>query len=166
MLISRNLHKKSCEVSIKARSTPASLSFKGQVTKHTTVKWSIIPFVFTLRSSCVNASWSTTDLNKSGLKHREGNDRLICVYSFWCNMLSGGYNKIWHLLPWTSDLTIDLQCTSKIPTKSHYNGRKLQKSVNENTNTYFVDSDQKSDKGDLCFFGDFDAFSRTNTRNC
>ena len=41
MLISGNLHKKSCEVSIKARSTPASLSFKGQVTKHTTVKWSI-----------------------------------------------------------------------------------------------------------------------------
>ena len=30
------------EVSIKTRSTPASLSFKGQATKHTTVKWSII----------------------------------------------------------------------------------------------------------------------------
>ena len=29
------------EVSIKTRSTPASLSFKGQATKHTTVKWSI-----------------------------------------------------------------------------------------------------------------------------
>ena len=42
MLISRNLHKKSCEVSIKARSTPASLSFKGQVTRHPTVKWSIV----------------------------------------------------------------------------------------------------------------------------
>ena len=41
MLISRNLHKKSTEVSIK-RSTPASLSFKGQVTKRTTVKWSIL----------------------------------------------------------------------------------------------------------------------------
>ena len=38
MLISRNLHKKSSEVSIKAKSTPASLSFKGQET----VKWSII----------------------------------------------------------------------------------------------------------------------------
>ena len=34
MLISRNLHKKSSEVSIKRRSTPASLSFKGQATKH------------------------------------------------------------------------------------------------------------------------------------
>ena len=34
MLISRNLHKKSCEVSIEARSNPASLAFKGQVTKH------------------------------------------------------------------------------------------------------------------------------------
>ena len=41
MLISRNLHKKSSEVSIKAKSTPESLSFKGQETKHTTVKWSI-----------------------------------------------------------------------------------------------------------------------------
>ena len=34
--------KQSSEVSIKARSTPASLSFTGQVTKHTTVKWSIV----------------------------------------------------------------------------------------------------------------------------
>ena len=41
MLISNNLHKKSREVSIKTRSTPASLSFIGQVTKHTTVKWTI-----------------------------------------------------------------------------------------------------------------------------
>ena len=41
MLISRNLHKKSSEVYIKTRSPPASLSFKGQATKHTTVKWSI-----------------------------------------------------------------------------------------------------------------------------
>ena len=32
---------KSTEVSIKTKSTPASLSFKGQATKHTTVKWSI-----------------------------------------------------------------------------------------------------------------------------
>ena len=41
MLISRNLRMKSSKVSIKTRSTPASLSFKGQATKHTTVKWSI-----------------------------------------------------------------------------------------------------------------------------
>ena len=41
MLICRNLHKKSSEVSIKTSSTPPSLSFKGQATKHTTVKWSI-----------------------------------------------------------------------------------------------------------------------------
>ena len=33
---------KSSEVSIKTRSTPASLSFKGQATKYTTVKWSIL----------------------------------------------------------------------------------------------------------------------------
>ena len=32
---------KSSEVSTKTRSTPALLSFKGQATKHTTVKWSI-----------------------------------------------------------------------------------------------------------------------------
>ena len=32
---------KSSEVSIKTRSPPASFSFKGQATKHTTVKWSI-----------------------------------------------------------------------------------------------------------------------------
>ena len=33
---------KNSKVSIKTRSTPASLSFKGQATKHTTVKWSIV----------------------------------------------------------------------------------------------------------------------------
>ena len=44
MLISKNLHKKSSEISIKTRSTPASLSFIGQVTKHTTVKWTIAIF--------------------------------------------------------------------------------------------------------------------------
>ena len=41
MLISNNLHKKSIEVSIKTRSPPASLLFKGHAAKHTTVKWSI-----------------------------------------------------------------------------------------------------------------------------
>ena len=44
MLIS--MHEKSSEVPIKTRSTPASLSFKGQVTKHITVKWSITCPVF------------------------------------------------------------------------------------------------------------------------
>ena len=38
MLISRNLHKKNSEVSIKTRSTPASLSFKGKATTQTSVK--------------------------------------------------------------------------------------------------------------------------------
>ena len=42
MLISRNLRNKSNEVSIKTRSTPASLSFNDQATKHTTIKWSIV----------------------------------------------------------------------------------------------------------------------------
>ena len=36
-----NLHKKSSEVSINTRSTTAPLSFKGQVTEHTTIKWTI-----------------------------------------------------------------------------------------------------------------------------
>ena len=36
--IIRNLHKECSKVSIKARSTPASLSFKDQATKHITVK--------------------------------------------------------------------------------------------------------------------------------
>ena len=35
------MHMKSSKVSIETRSTPASLSFKGQATKHTTVKRSI-----------------------------------------------------------------------------------------------------------------------------
>ena len=33
---------KRSKVSIKTKSTPASRSFKGQATKHTTVKWSIV----------------------------------------------------------------------------------------------------------------------------
>ena len=45
MLISRSLHNKRSEVSIITRSPPASLSFKGQVTRHRTVKRSIKSFV-------------------------------------------------------------------------------------------------------------------------
>ena len=41
MLISRNLHKKSGEVPIKTRSPPPLLSYKGQATKGTPVKWPI-----------------------------------------------------------------------------------------------------------------------------
>ena len=37
-------HMKSRKVCIKTKSTPASLSLKGQGTKHTTVKWSIINY--------------------------------------------------------------------------------------------------------------------------
>ena len=40
MVIISNLHNKSSEVSIKTRSTPASLSLKRQATKRTSVKWS------------------------------------------------------------------------------------------------------------------------------
>ena len=41
MLASLCLHMKSGRVCIKTRSTPATLPLKGQVTKHTTVKWAI-----------------------------------------------------------------------------------------------------------------------------
>ena len=41
MLTSLHLHMKSSEVCIKTRSPPASLPTQGQVTKDTTVKWSI-----------------------------------------------------------------------------------------------------------------------------
>ena len=40
MLTSLHLHMKSRRVCIKTRSPPASLPLKGQVTRHTTVKWS------------------------------------------------------------------------------------------------------------------------------
>ena len=41
MLTSSCLHMKSRRVCIKTRSTLASLPLKGEVTKHTTVKWAI-----------------------------------------------------------------------------------------------------------------------------
>ena len=41
MLTSLHLHMKSKRVCIKTRSPPASLPLKGQVTRHTTVKWPI-----------------------------------------------------------------------------------------------------------------------------
>ena len=46
MLISSNLLKKTSKVSIKTRSPLASLSFKDQATKHTTVKWSTVDYYF------------------------------------------------------------------------------------------------------------------------
>ena len=49
MLTSLHLHMKSRRVCIKARSPPASLPLKGQVTRHTTVKWPIGVEVFNPR---------------------------------------------------------------------------------------------------------------------
>ena len=46
MVISKNLHMKISEVSIKTGLTAASLSFIGQVTKHTTVKWTIETLIY------------------------------------------------------------------------------------------------------------------------
>jgi len=46
-----HLHDKSSEVCIKTKLTPASLPFKGQVTRQTTVKWSIAPIQLFLNCS-------------------------------------------------------------------------------------------------------------------
>ena len=48
MLTSSHLHMKSSEVCIKTRSPPASLPIQGQVTKHTTVKWTIDRCIFSV----------------------------------------------------------------------------------------------------------------------
>ena len=45
---------KSSKVSIKTRSTPASLSFKGQATKHTTVKWPIEQTILNYRFKSID----------------------------------------------------------------------------------------------------------------
>ena len=55
VLFGRNLHRKNRELSIKTRSTPASLSFTGQATKHTTVKGSIQNFGNTTRPVIVTS---------------------------------------------------------------------------------------------------------------
>ena len=57
MLISKNLHKEGTEVSIKTRSTPASLSFTGQVTKHITVKWTIGEVIYECVSYNIPSFW-------------------------------------------------------------------------------------------------------------
>ena len=50
----RNLHKKSSKVSVKTRSTQAPLSFKGQATNRTTVKWCTVIFTGSSCKSQVN----------------------------------------------------------------------------------------------------------------
>ena len=55
---------KSSKVSIKTRSTPASLSFKGQVTKHTTVKWSILLKIFEVQDRYVDLNTIISDFKK------------------------------------------------------------------------------------------------------
>ena len=55
---------KSSEVCIKTWSPPASLSFKGQVTEQTTVKWSITTFEI--------RPWTMKDLN-AAIHHNNGN---------------------------------------------------------------------------------------------
>ena len=108
MLIRRNLHIKSSEVSIKTRSTPASLSFKGQATKHTTIKWSIEATTIKQNKSAVCSirsqqhtkiplvdfgHWGTEQKN-----YRIAQKKIVCFYGifsklFWArvfNSLSTG----------------------------------------------------------------------------
>ena len=60
---------KSSKVSIKTRSTPASLSFKGQASKHTTVKSSIPPGPkLQITSSSIVSSSSLSPLWTPGFK--------------------------------------------------------------------------------------------------
>ena len=72
MLISSNLHKNKGKVSIKTRSSPASFSLKGQVTKQTAVERSL-PNLFETKhraptptetpfSNCLFTSWSKSDI--------------------------------------------------------------------------------------------------------
>ena len=59
---------KSSEVSIKTRSPPASLSFKGQATKHTTVKWSIEMKYLSFEFSLIKWTPQDNDPHPLGLK--------------------------------------------------------------------------------------------------
>ena len=60
------LHDKSREVCIKARSTPASLPFKGQVTEQTTVKWSVDRFIY-FKNLIENYSFKITNAQTCGM---------------------------------------------------------------------------------------------------
>ena len=51
---------KSSEVSIKTWSTPASLTIQGQVTKDTTVKWSVHTHQTSLLLTCIHKSENDT----------------------------------------------------------------------------------------------------------
>ena len=83
MLIRRNLHKKSSEVSIKTRSPPASLSFKGPATKHTSVKWSII--ICTCQSSGLFC-WVQNVFTKLSTKD-EGPAKIFSIKMLTCAFL-------------------------------------------------------------------------------
>ena len=56
ILTSLHLHEKDREVCIKTRSPPASLLFKGQVTQHTTVKWSVVACFKHEMAKCDNST--------------------------------------------------------------------------------------------------------------
>ena len=67
MLISSNLHNKRSEVSIITRLPPASLSFKGRVTRHTTVKRSIDQLTDLLKPGKRVKRYQTTLIGKDHL---------------------------------------------------------------------------------------------------
>ena len=67
MLISSNLHNKRSEVSIITRLPPASLSFKGRVTRQTTVKRSIDQLTDLLKPGKRVKRYQTTLIGKDHL---------------------------------------------------------------------------------------------------
>ena len=69
MLTSFYLHKKSSVVCIKTRSTPASFLFKGLVTEHRSVKWSIciVSFVQITNydTECAQLAWDKGSVQRN-----------------------------------------------------------------------------------------------------
>ena len=55
------MHNKSREVCVKTRSPPASLPFRGQVTKPTTVRWSIVKYSSRL-IMLINSNWVESEI--------------------------------------------------------------------------------------------------------
>ena len=101
MLISKSLHKKRRKGSIKTRSIPASLSFIGQVTKHTTVKWTILKKIVEgwmqkiglLELNLPLTHWLLNHpnwrVNSSGVRQSEIYEEVLASRSQWLNQSLG-----------------------------------------------------------------------------
>ena len=89
MLTSSHLHMKSRRVCIKTRSPPASLPLKGQVTRHTTVKWPICIIFKLLYLICSSRKYS-----------HYPNGRL-----FWLEPPTPPFWKVQFSFPWKFSIT-------------------------------------------------------------